>query len=78
MCAAARWQFLPESVRQQSCVLCLQEMERHETDLRASRGIFVVGVMMMGMGLLNAFYTMRTILAKQKAAAGALRGKKTE
>lgn len=53
-----------------------QEMERHETDLRASRGIFVVGAMMTGMGFLNAFYTMRTVLAKRKAATGTQRNKK--
>jgi signal recognition particle GTPase len=56
--------------RHQADDLLMQEMERHETDLRASRGIFVVGIMMIGMGVLNAFYTMQTVAAKQQAAAG--------
>jgi TMPIT-like protein len=61
---------LERQEEQQQDDMLMQEMERHETDLRASRGIFVVGVMMIGMGVLNAFYTMRTVAAKQRAAAG--------
>jgi hypothetical protein len=46
----------------------LQEMERHETDLRGLRGMFVVGSLMAFMGMMNAFNTCVTIVAKNKAA----------
>ena len=47
----------------------VQEMERHETDLRALRGLFAVGSLLAGMGLLNAFNTIQTIVAKKRSSA---------
>lgn len=47
----------------------VQEMERHETDLRALRGLFAVGTLLAGMGILNAFNTIQTIVAKKRTSA---------
>jgi cytochrome c oxidase assembly factor CtaG len=63
----------------QSCVLIahimsewpivnMQETEPHETDLRALRGLFLVGILMAGMGLMNAFNTIGTVVAKRSGA----------
>jgi hypothetical protein len=44
----------------------MQEMERHETDLRALRGLFLVGTLLAGMGVMNAFNTIQTVVAKRQ------------
>eukprot|EP01025_Chloroclados_australasicus_P039052 TRINITY_DN4032_c0_g3_i1.p2 TRINITY_DN4032_c0_g3~~TRINITY_DN4032_c0_g3_i1.p2 ORF type:complete len:109 (-),score=14.34 TRINITY_DN4032_c0_g3_i1:138-422(-) len=44
------------------------EVERPESDLRGLRGTFVVGLLMVFMGVMNAFFTMKTTLAKRRAA----------
>jgi hypothetical protein len=43
-------------------------MERHETDLRGLRGMFLVGTLMALMGAMNFLHTSLTIVSKQKAA----------
>ena len=42
----------------------MQELEEHEADLRALRGLFIVGALLAGMGCMNAFNTIGTVLAK--------------
>lgn len=50
-------------------VLHVQEMERHESDLRGLRGMCIVGLMLAGMGVMNLYNTVGTIKQKFRAAA---------
>ena len=49
------------------------DMERHESDLRGSRGVFLAGVLMCFMGLCNMRNTLATIMEKRKAKQWARR-----
>ena len=53
----------------------LQELEEHESHLWAQRGMFCVGALMAGMGVMNALQTMKTVAAKRRS--GGLRSKRT-
>lgn len=46
----------------------VQEMERHDSDLRGMRGMFIVGALMALMGAMNFFHTSLTVVSKRKAA----------
>ena len=46
----------------------VQEMERHDSDLRGLRGMFLVGALMALMGTMNFFQTSLTVVSKRKAA----------
>lgn len=46
----------------------VQDFERRESDLRGMRGVFVVGLLMAVMGVMNAKHTASTIAAKRRVA----------
>jgi hypothetical protein len=45
----------------------VQELEEHESELWAFRGLCLVGTLMCGMGVMNAYNTIRTVVAKQRS-----------
>lgn len=55
----------------------MQELEDHETELWALRGLFLVGVLMSAMGTMNAYNTISTIRAKRRAGARARHARAT-
>eukprot|EP01026_Neomeris_dumetosa_P021553 TRINITY_DN1881_c0_g1_i1.p1 TRINITY_DN1881_c0_g1~~TRINITY_DN1881_c0_g1_i1.p1 ORF type:complete len:374 (-),score=46.18 TRINITY_DN1881_c0_g1_i1:129-1250(-) len=44
------------------------DMERHESDLRGSRGVAIAGVLFTFLGIMNFRYTVETIIEKRKIA----------
>jgi hypothetical protein len=46
------------------------DQEQHESDLRGSRGVLIVGVLMLIMAFSNFRNTVATILAKRKMKRG--------
>jgi hypothetical protein len=54
-----------------STARAVQELEEHESELWAFRGLFLVGTLMTGMGIMNALNTARTVVAKRRGVVRA-------